>query len=123
MSNVKKMIESYTNTDNGVLVDAVLASVRVNVNAEIADELVAAIKDDRHLSQIILKHRGALGRLSEYLGSRVTAVRLIAFGAQAGLWTIQSAVELLKQSPEKAKQMAANGFLYVKPTHLLTEKA
>lgn len=97
-------------------VDVVLEKVAVTGDKDaIHAEVLRALKEDRTLKSIVTTHRGSLNRLVEHFGgNRERALKFMALGAYAGVWEVQSAKHLLRQTPEKAVEMANKGFLYVK---------
>lgn len=101
---------------SGTDVDVVATTVKVHGDRDqLRQALRAAIKADRKLASIVTTHRGSLTRLVEHFGGdRATALNLMAVGAYAGLWEIQSAREMLRQTRDRAVEMTKSGFLYVK---------
>lgn len=112
---IRELLEEVTGTETGTDVDVVAATIKVEGDpAELRKRLDDALSKDKSTRTVINRHRGSVDRLAEHVGGRDMALRLMALGVHAGAWKMQSAVELLRQTREKAVEMAQNGFLYVK---------
>jgi hypothetical protein len=114
-AQVQEILDRQDGT--GSEVDVLVETVRVSGHPDkLRAELLAALAHDRKLKSLMTTHKGSLKKLLllYFDGNYQHTTLFLAIGVYAGVWEMQSAQEILKQTREKAVEMAGHGFLYVK---------